>query len=62
MSVGNYYVAQEKKKKPEYYHNKESFYHELGDAEVFKEIIKTLEDFIHSKYFKEAREKMRKAA
>lgn len=60
MSVGNYYAAKEKKKKPEYYHNKESFYHELGEADVFKEIVQTVEDFIQSKYIKEANDKMKK--
>ena len=55
MSVGNYYVAHEKKKKPEYYHNKESFYRELGQADTFKEIVLTVEDFIKEKYQRRAK-------
>lgn len=50
ISVGNFYSAQAKSKKAEYYHNKESFYKDLGEADVFAEIIVQIKDFIERKY------------
>jgi hypothetical protein len=50
ISVGNFYNAQAKSKKPEYYHNKESFYQTLGEAEIFAEVVEQIKDFIERKY------------
>ncbi len=62
ISVGNFYTAQEKKKKPEYYHNKESFYYELGQADIFKKIVRAVEKFIKIKYIKNKKSEMKGAA
>lgn len=62
MSVGNAYVAAEKKQKAEYYHNKEAFYEDLGKADVFRQIVETMEDFIQSKYVNKLSIENRKAA
>ncbi|MBU4331898.1 hypothetical protein KKD20_02115 [Patescibacteria group bacterium] len=50
VSIGNYCANQEQRKCPEFYHNKESFYKELGQADVFKEIVNTLKKYIKEKY------------
>lgn len=50
VSVGNFQAAQEKSEKPEYYHNKESFYQSMGQADIFAQIVILLKDFIEEKY------------
>ncbi len=62
ISVGNFYTSEEKEKKPEFYHNKESFYKDLGDAKVFKGIVGSVEEYIKSRYIKKAKDKMKEAA
>lgn len=62
ISIGNFYTSEEREKKPEFYHNKESFYKDLGDAQVFKEIVASVEEYIKSKYVKKAKDKMKEAA
>lgn len=62
MSVGNAYVAAEKKQKAEFYHNKEAFYEDLGKADIFRQIVETMEDFIQSKYVNKLSIENRKAA
>lgn len=62
ISVGNFYTSEEKEKKPEFYHNKESFYKDLGDAKVFKGIAGSVEKYIKSRYVKKAKDKMKEVA
>lgn len=50
MSVGNYYNAQKKKSAPEFYHNKEAFYQELGDADAFKQITSLVEEYVKKRF------------
>lgn len=50
ISVGNAITSKERKRKPEFYHNKESFYKELGNADIFRKIVEALDKFIEAKY------------
>ncbi len=62
ISIGNYYNNLARKKKPEFYHNKESFYQDLGQANNFKQIVDLIEDIILSKYSSRPTKAVRDAA